>query len=144
MTREELIREMQGAAARIAKKYGLTEVQIGEDRQKGIWGEAFTKYLEQRDGPCTAVIRWTDGVNQYPAVMFDFRFSTPRIGIRDDDNTGSGAFVEVDNPWNKELGQRDRTQPFLVTEVMYWKPSRLGEQYRRDVLGRINRILKKQ
>ena len=83
-------------------------------------------------------------MNQYPAVMFDFRFSTPRIGIRDDDNTGSGAFVEVDNPWNKELGQRDRTQPFLVTEVMYWKPSRLGEQYRRDVLGRINRILKKQ
>ena len=100
MTREELIRAMQGAAARVAKKYGLTCMVVGEDRQKGIWGEGFTRFLEERDGQCTATITWTDGQNNYPKVMFDFRFSTPRIGIRDDDNTGSGAFVEVDNPWN--------------------------------------------
>ena len=144
MTREELIREMQGAAARIAKKYGLNEVKIGEDRQKGIWGEGLTKFLEERDGQCTRTITWTNGRDRYPEVMFDFRFSTPRIGIRDDGQTGSGAFVEVNNPWSEELKQRDRSKPFMVTEVMYWKPSRLGEQFRRDILSRVNRILKRQ
>ena len=143
MTRDELIHEMRQAGARIAKKYGLDTMQVGQDRQKGIWGEGLTRYLEQKDGPCDFFVNWTNGVDKYPCVEFDFRFATPRLGMRD--ATGNvGAFVEVDYPWDSEAKDRDRTKPFEITEVMYWKPKRGGSVYLREILSRVNRILKKQ
>lgn len=134
---------MQAAGAALAKKYGLDCMKVGEDRQKGIWGEAFTRILEEQDGECTKTIDWTNGVDKYPCVSFDFRFATPRLGMRD--ATGNvGAFVEVYWPYDSEAKDYDRTKPFEITEVMYWHPERGGLKMHRDLTRLINAILKKQ
>lgn len=47
MNRQETIKTLQQIAADIAQEMGYTEMRVGEDRQKGIWGESFTRYLEE-------------------------------------------------------------------------------------------------
>ena len=41
MNRQETIKTLQQIAADIAQEMGYTEMRVGEDRQKGIWGESF-------------------------------------------------------------------------------------------------------
>ena len=46
MDRKETIKTLQNIGAKLAEEYGYYNVIIGEDRQKGFWGEKFTEYLE--------------------------------------------------------------------------------------------------
>lgn len=57
MNRQETIKTLQQIAADIAQEMGYTEMRVGEDRQKGIWGESFTRYLEETYGECTKEIK---------------------------------------------------------------------------------------
>lgn len=41
MNRQETIKTLQQIAAEIAQEMGYTEMRVGEDRQKGIWGRRF-------------------------------------------------------------------------------------------------------
>lgn len=143
MTREELIKEMRLAGSRIAKKYGLDTMKVGEDRQKGIWGEGLTQYLENKEGPCDMFVNWTNGVDKYPCVDFDFRFATPRLGMRD--ATGNiGFYAEVYWPWDSEAKDYKRDEPFEVIETICFHPEKGGNIYSREILSRIRRILKRQ
>lgn len=83
MNREEAIKTLKGIAAAVAEKYGYTEMCIGQDRQKGIWGEEFTKFLEESvGGDCSSEINWRKPGNEDDYVEFRFRFSNPCIAIR--------------------------------------------------------------
>ncbi len=82
MTREETIKVLQEAGSRFAKENGFTDMQIGEDRQNGIWGEKFTEYLEKTYGECTKEIRWYKPENEKSYVEFRFRFANPVIAVR--------------------------------------------------------------
>lgn len=60
MNRQDTIKTLQQIAAEIAQEMGYTEMRIGEDRQKGILGENFTRYLEETYG---GIPRKSDGLN---------------------------------------------------------------------------------
>ena len=60
MNRQETIKTLQQIAAEIAQEMGYTEMRVGEDRQKGVWGEGFTRYLEET---LWNVPRKSDGLN---------------------------------------------------------------------------------
>lgn len=81
MNREETIKMLQVVGSRLAEKYGYSETIIGEDRQKGLWGEKLTKHLEEKFGSCTQEIKWRDPENQDNYVEFRFRFADPVISI---------------------------------------------------------------
>ena len=81
MNREETILVLQKAAEHLARERGYTDIEIGEDRQKGIWGENLTKYLEEKFGSCTQEIKWRDPENRNNHVEFRFRFADPVISI---------------------------------------------------------------
>lgn len=99
MNRMEAIKTLQQMAASIAYNMGYTEMYIGEERQKGIWGENFTKFLEEKYGECTKTIKWFKP--EFPVDMsygnnieFSFRFSNPQICIDNRVLDGSLANVE--------------------------------------------------
>ena len=107
MNRQETIKTLQQIAADIAQEMGYTEMRVGEDRQKGIWGESFTRYLEETYGECTKEIKWfkpdapeylTYGDN----IEFSFRFSSPQVCIDHRKTDGSLAEVEFSD-WNPEI-----------------------------------------
>lgn len=107
MNRQETIKILQQIAAEIAQEMGYTEMRIGEDRQKGIWGEKFTRFLEEEYGECTQEIRWfrpdvpkelTYGDN----IEFLFRFSSPKVCIDHRKTDGSLAEIEFSD-WNSEI-----------------------------------------
>lgn len=81
MNRDETIKVLQKAGENLARSLGFTDIVIGEDRQKGIWGENLTKYLEEKYGSCTQEIKWQDSENRNNYVEFRFRFSDPVISI---------------------------------------------------------------
>ena len=86
MNRQDTIKILQQIAAEIAQEMGYTEMKIGEDRQKGIWGESFTRYLEETYGECTKAIRWfkPDAPKDLAFgdnIEFSFRFSYPQVCI---------------------------------------------------------------
>lgn len=81
MNREETIYVLQRTCEALARQRGYTDIEIGEDRQKGIWGESMTKYLEETYGSCTKEIRYRDPENSNNYVEFRFRFSDPVIAL---------------------------------------------------------------
>lgn len=81
--RNEAIRVIQTIASQMARKYGYTDMLKGKDRQKGIWGEEFTKFLEKEEkGDCSTVIRWLKPGNTEDYMEFRYRFSNPVIALR--------------------------------------------------------------
>ena len=86
MNRQETIKTLQQIAADIAQEMGYTEMRVGEDRQKGIWGESFTRYLEETYGECTKEIKWfkpdaPEDLAFGDNIEFSFRFSDPQVCI---------------------------------------------------------------
>lgn len=140
MKRKEAIKVLQGIACRMAEKYGFTEMTIGKDRQKGIWGEGFTEFLESQHGDCSTVIRWTrpdkDG-GEY--VEFRYRFASPVICIKfwegDRETMANlefhdylykdmGEVYEEDTTFY-EMGHPKLTRvdiPMELGEIMLWNP----------------------
>lgn len=107
MNRQDTIKTLQQIAAEIAQEMGYTEMKIGEDRQKGIWGESFTRYLEETYGECTKAIRWfkPDAPKDLAFgdnIEFSFRFSDPQVCIDHRKTDGSLANVEFSD-WNSEI-----------------------------------------
>lgn len=80
-TRSQVIKDLQTYASQLAEHYGFTEMEIGEDRQKGVWGEGFTSFLEKKYGECTKEVRWMDKNDPGNYVEFRFRFQNPCVCI---------------------------------------------------------------
>ena len=104
MTRKEAIAKLQQVGAKIAAQMGYTEMLIGEDRTKGIWGENFTAFLEEQYGECTAEIKWfkedkPDNLTYGDNIEFRFRFSSPVLSIDHRKVDGSFASIELSD-WN--------------------------------------------
>lgn len=81
MNREETINVLQKAAEKLAREHGFTDIEIGEEREKGFWGEGLTEYLEEKFGSCTQEIKWRDPKNKYNYIEFRFRFANPVIAM---------------------------------------------------------------
>lgn len=142
MNREEAIKTLKIIASQIARKYGYTEMHIGQDRQKGFWGEKFTEFLEKSTGgDCSTEIKWMKPGNDYDRVEFRFRFDNPVIAIRftDEEQRETLASLEFrtrrlvpagvweeDDPdgWHKKgAAKYDKvTVPCELSEVMMWNP----------------------
>ena len=94
MKREEVIKSLINLTANLAQEYNCTEYQCGEDRQKGIWGEEFTQYLEHTYGECTKEFTFSsedkfiyrgyqkeDSSKPVRRIRFRYRFANPCIAI---------------------------------------------------------------
>ena len=83
MNRNELINACNSILKTMATKYGFNYLVETEDRQKGIWGESFTEFLENTVGECTKgylIFKDKDHMNKYdPYLEFRYRFSDPCI-----------------------------------------------------------------
>ena len=107
MNRQETIKTLQQIAAEIAQEMGYTEMRVGEDRQKGIWAERFTRYLEETYGECTQEIKWfkpdaPEDMTYGDNIEFSFRFSSPQVCI--DHRKTDGCLAEVEfSDWNSEI-----------------------------------------
>lgn len=122
MNRQDTIKTLQQIAAEIAQEMGYTEMRVGEDRQKGIWGEGFTRYLEETYGECTKEIRWFKhdapkdlafGDN----IEFSFRISNPQICIDHRETDGTLANVEFSD-WNNKLYQEYEKEKSSMEEQL--------------------------
>lgn len=142
MNREDAIKALKVIASKMAKKYGYTEMNVGQDRQKGIWGEKFTEFLEKSiGGDCSTEIKWTKPGNNIGYVEFRFRFDNPVIAImfQDEEQRETLASLEFhtkryvpnglweeDGPggWHKKGDIKyDKIDiPCELSEVMLWNP----------------------
>jgi len=122
MNRQESIKTLQTIVNRIAQKYGYTEMVAGQDKQKGIWDEAFTNFLEEKYGDCSTEIKWFKPGDDYSYVEFRFRFSNPVIAIkfRDDQKRETLASLEFSD--HRYIDKTEVSVPVELTEVMMWNP----------------------
>ena len=122
MNRQDTIKTLQQIAAEIAQEMGYTEMRVGEDRQKGIWEEGFTRYLEETYGKCTKEIRWfkPDAPKDLAFgdnIEFSFRFSKPQICIDHRETDGALANVEFSD-WNNKLYQEYEKEKSSMEEQL--------------------------
>lgn len=83
ITREVADRFINEIASELAKEYNCKNFFVGEDRQKGIWSEEFTKFLEAQHGQCTEQIKFTGYNDDYIiSVETRYKFSSPAVCIR--------------------------------------------------------------
>ena len=116
MDRNDVIRTLQKIGAVLAEEHGFDNVDIGEDRQKGIWGEALTKKLEKECGPCTKEITWYGADRKEQHVQFRFRFANPRLCIR----MPGEVLAELEiGDYNYEEKKHDGN--FHIAEGVFWK-----------------------
>lgn len=148
MNRQQAIRTLQIIAGNFAKRCGYTQMQVSEDRQKGIWGERLTRYLEEKYGECTADIKWFKPGNDKDYVQFRFRFDNPVISIHFRDETGRetlanleftcSRYVDTGKVYEKDEGYYKKGDtkyervdvPCELNEVMLWNP-KVARQYAR-------------
>lgn len=122
MNRQDTIKTLQQIAAEIAQEMGYTEMRVGEDRQKGIWEEGFTRYLEETYGKCTKEIRWFKPDAQKDLafgdnIEFSFRISNPQICIDHRETDGTLANVEFSD-WNNKLYQEYEKEKSSMEEQL--------------------------
>ena len=122
MNRQDTIKTLQQIAAEIAQEMGYTEMRVGENRQKGIWGEGFTRYPEETYVECTKEIRWfkPDAPKDLAFgdnIEFSFRFSKPQICIDHREIDGALANVEFSD-WNNKLYQEYEKEKSSMEEQL--------------------------
>lgn len=122
MNRQDTIKTLQKIAAEIAQEMGYTEMRVGENRQKGIWGEGFTRYPEETYVECTKEIRWfkPDAPKDLAFgdnIEFSFRFSKPQICIDHREIDGALANVEFSD-WNNKLYQEYEKEKSSMEEQL--------------------------
>lgn len=162
MNREETILLLQTVGGKIAKEFGFDNCIIGEDRQKGFWGERLTEYLEKENGECTKEIRWCSPDNPKNYVEFRFRFANPVLAIHTFERGDEGEHLaslefsetiadwthydkERELPkWKQEEGKTTghyvdyvKTGDFKNTETMLWGSK--GMQYLELIQDRIEK-----
>lgn len=162
MNREETIYVLQRTCEALARQRGYTDIEIGEDRQKGIWGENMTKYLEETYGSCTKEFRYQDPENSSNYVEFRFRFADPVIALhtfeRGDDKEQLANIEYSDShadwthydedrilpTWKGGDGEKTghfidyvHTGEFRPTEYQLWGDK--GYSYQQEILNAIQR-----
>lgn len=93
MSRDEFIAKVRAFAVQLAEEHECGECTVDEDRQKGIWGERMTAWLEEKcGGDCSTNVKWTGGESRKVAdydkeprpermVELRFRFSNPCVSV---------------------------------------------------------------
>jgi len=137
-TRDELIKLMQLIANELASEFEFDEVNIGEDRQKGIWGEEFTYYLERTYGECTKDVTYKSS-DKLGRVNFRFRFVTPCISIKTYDDNHHEVFceVEVDKPFDCELKKHSEDDQWTITQSTLFSPEFGGLEYYNKIKSKL-------
>lgn len=79
MERNEFIKEIYLFAGKKAQELGLNNLKKGSDRQKGVWGEGFTEFLEREyKGDCSSeMVFYGDDERTYVGTRF--RFANPCV-----------------------------------------------------------------
>ena len=143
--RSAFIEMLINYATNKANELGYDEVIIGEDRQKGFWGEGFTKYLEKTHGECTKEIEWRKDKETY--IWFRFRFESPCLAFHWEDDAQQGYMIEfefsdtilisTDRRYDKdgfihkkgEVIKEFKEAPWYIAEVHLWKPTKFKDLY---------------
>ncbi len=134
MTRDEGAKALISIGQAIADEMGLNKCDVKTDKSCGIWGEKMTEYLESLHGDCSTVIRWTrkGQRNAKPYVEFDYRFSHPRICVRD--NNGGLASLELsdwsDSRYKKAENEIKRLEKEEERELSYSEKSTFYDKYK--------------
>ena len=118
--RNEVVKRLQEYAAQLAAEYGYTDMHVGEDRQKGVWGEAFTAWLEKQEGgPCATEIHWYQDGNTKNYVEFRFWFETPCVSVSCNNRE---TFCEISV---SDVVKRDEADQIVRNEDGSWKKDRV-------------------
>lgn len=128
MNREETIEMLQEVGNALAKKYGYEDITIGEDRQKGFWGESMTEMLEQKYGECSKEVKWCDPANKDNYIQFRFRFANPVICRHtfsrgdEHESMASMEFSDAVADWTHydELRPRSKSRPDTLSHHVDW------------------------
>ena len=82
MKRNEFIKEIYLFASKKAQELGFSNLKKGSDRQKGVWGEKLTEFLERKyKGDCSSEMFFY-GDNERTIIGTRFRFSNPCVYYR--------------------------------------------------------------
>ena len=129
--RAEFIAKVRRFAEHLAKEYNCDRVTVGEDRQKGVWGEGMTKWLEEKcGGDCSTNITWDGGeekiVSKYITkpqperrVELRFRFDSPCVGVELDYRKMFAELQFSDSMRNGD-GEFEHTGYFVLHETHAW------------------------
>lgn len=80
ISRDDFIKSLKSFMIKKAEELNLTVFEQGEDRQKGVWGEKFTEFLEKQvGGDCATTIIIRDENDRRRYLEFRFIFSNPCI-----------------------------------------------------------------
>lgn len=131
MDRNEFVGKVKAFAAALAEEHGCDRLTEGEDRQKGVWGEEATAYLERKvGGDCASTLRYEGGEydeeTRYhkPApecrVTFRFRFSDPCVTVWLDHGRTMAELEFTD--WK----DGESTGDFRLHEVHGWGDGAVG------------------
>ena len=131
--RAEIIKRTQEIGNKLAINYRFTKVSTQEDRQKGIWGEATTEYLEEKYGECTTEIRWEHPNFPNFYVEFDFRFADPRLAVHFGNIMAS---VEISD-FNNETKENDDN--WKISEYQVWEEG--GLEHAHLLTNKLNEML---
>lgn len=100
MNREELIKTCHKILKEICGKYGYEYLVENEDRQKGLYGESFTKVLESDFGECTkGYLVYKNENDKSSYFSFRFRFANPCISFNsyeERDGRPVESFAEIE------------------------------------------------
>ena len=136
MNRESAIKTLQKMGSELAKEYGYEVMLVGEDRQKGLWGESMTKYLEETYGECTKSIKWKKDENDKEEyVEFDFRFANPRLTVK---KPGEVLCSLELSDYNYET--KEHTGDFVLDEIMVWKYTKGGDELQNVLVNMWNSL----
>ena len=131
--RAEFIAKVRRFAEHLASEseFDCGRVTVGEDRQKGIWGEGMTKWLEERcGGDCSTNITWDGGdekiVSKYDKkptpkrqVNLRFRFDSPCVAV-ELDYRKTFAELQFSDSVKNDDGEFEHTGNFALHEVIAW------------------------
>lgn len=135
MNRESAIKTLQKMDSELAQEYGYEIMIVGEDRQKGLWGEAMTKHLEETYGECTESIKWKKDENDKEEyVEFRFRFADPVLTVR-----RPGEVLCSLELSDYCYDTKEHTGDFVLDQVMVWKCTKGGFELQKELVSRWNK-----
>ena len=131
--RAEFIAKVRRFAEHLAREYGCDRVTVDKDRQKGIWGEGVTAWLEERcGGDCSTNIKWNGGEvkvfdegKSYECerperqVELRFRFDSPCVCVFLD-HRKTLAELQFSDSMENDDGEFEHTGNFVLHEVIAW------------------------
>jgi len=131
--RADFIAEVREFAEGLAKEYRCDIVTVDEDRQKGVWGEGMTKWLEEKcGGDCSTNITWDGGLvktfdkgksyekeRHERRVELRFRFDSPCVSVWLDYRQ-TFAELQFSDYLRNDDGEFEHTGMFALHETHAW------------------------